>query len=76
MFWAVAVTLPQFSTTTLKQSNAMKRQLLIFMMAVAALANHAYTVTDTIFNRSDHEDYAFGADVSFVPMMESRKALA
>lgn len=31
----------------------------------------AITVTDTIFNRYAHEDFAFGADVSFVPQMES-----
>jgi len=35
------------------------------------LSSYAITVTDTIFNRSQHEDYAFGADVSFVPQMES-----
>ena len=30
------------------------------------------TVTDTIFDREAHEyDFAFGADVSFVPQMES-----
>jgi arabinogalactan endo-1,4-beta-galactosidase len=31
----------------------------------------AITVTDTLFNRSAHElDFAFGADISFVPQME------
>ncbi len=40
-------------------------------MAWALTAAPAITVTDTLFNRSEHEDFAFGADVSFVPMMES-----
>ena len=35
------------------------------------MSAHAITVTDTIFNRYEHEDFAFGADVSFVPQMES-----
>ena len=35
------------------------------------MSSHAITVTDTIFNRYAHEDFAFGADVSFVPMMEN-----
>lgn len=33
--------------------------------------SQSQTVTDTIFNRYEHEDFAFGADVSFVPQMES-----
>ena len=41
------------------------------MMAWAAMSAHAVTVTDTLFNRNAHEDFAFGADVSFVPQMES-----
>ncbi len=41
------------------------------MMTCASFSVHAITVTDTIFNRYDHEEFAFGADVSFVPMMES-----
>ena len=40
-------------------------------MACTTINAQTLTVTDTIFNRSEHEDYAFGADVSFVPMMES-----
>jgi arabinogalactan endo-1,4-beta-galactosidase len=40
-------------------------------MAWATMSAHAITVTDTLFNRSQHEDFAFGADVSFVPQMES-----
>ena len=40
-------------------------------MAWALTVAPAITVTDTLFNRSEHEDFAFGADVSFVPMMES-----
>ena len=40
-------------------------------MAWAAMSAHAITVTDTIFNRYEHEEFAFGADVSFVPQMES-----
>ena len=49
----------------------MKRLLMILTMAWAAMSVHAITVPDTIFNRSAHEDFAFGADVSFVPQMES-----
>ncbi len=48
----------------------MKRQLLSLFFAFMALGTQAITVTDTIFNRYAHEDYAFGADVSFVPQME------
>lgn len=44
---------------------------MMLTMAWAAMSAHAITVTDTIFNRYAHEDFAFGADVSFVPMMES-----
>lgn len=33
--------------------------------------SQSLTVTDTIFNRYEHEEFAFGADVSFVPQMES-----
>ena len=40
-------------------------------MAWATMSAHAITVTDTLFNRNLHEDFAFGADVSFVPQMES-----
>ncbi len=43
----------------------------MMLMAWAAIGVRAITVTDTIFNRSEHEVFAFGADVSFVPMMES-----
>ena len=50
----------------------MRKQLLLMLtMAWAAMSVEAITVTDTIFNRSAHEDFAFGADVSFVPQMES-----
>ena len=46
----------------------MRKQLLLMLtMAWAAMSVEAITVTDTIFNRSAHEDFAFGADVSFVP---------
>ena len=41
------------------------------LIAWTAMSSHAITVTDTIFNRYAHEDFAFGADVSFVPMMEN-----
>ena len=44
---------------------------MMLTMAWAAMSAHAVTVTDTIFNRYAHEDFAFGADVSFVPQMES-----
>ena len=40
-------------------------------MAWETMSAHAITVTDTIFNRYAHEYFAFGADVSFVPQMES-----
>ncbi len=49
----------------------MKQLLLMLLTGWAALSAHAITVTDTIFNRYEHEEFAFGADVSFVPMMES-----
>ena len=48
----------------------MRRIILMSVLTWMTLAMHAYTVTDTIFNRSQHEDYAFGADISFVPQME------
>lgn len=40
-------------------------------MVWMSMSVRAITVTDTIFNRYEHEDFAFGADVSFVPQMES-----
>lgn len=49
----------------------MKRFFLFLMMMVLGIGTKAVTITDTIFNRYEHEDFAFGADVSFVPMMES-----
>ena len=49
----------------------MKRSTLFVVMVVMALTAQAITVTDTLFNRAAHEaDFAFGADVSFVPQME------
>lgn len=48
----------------------MKKLLMIMSMAWAVVSAHAITVTDTIFNRYAHEEFAFGADVSFVPQME------
>lgn len=46
--------------------------LLILMGMGKATTLHAITVTDTIFDRKAHEqDFAFGADVSFVSQMES-----
>ncbi len=48
------------------------RLLLMMVFAWLALVGRADTITDTIFNRAEHEeDFAFGADVSFVPQMES-----
>lgn len=47
-----------------------KRGILFCALAWLALTCQAMTVTDTLFNRSAHEDFAFGADVSFVPQME------
>jgi len=55
----------------IKLYTAMNRSLLVFFVTWLALSARAITVTDTIFSRSAHDDYAFGADVSFVPMMES-----
>lgn len=54
----------------------MKVRLLTVMLIALVWAgqngwSQSLTVTDTIFNRYEHEDYAFGADVSFVPQMES-----
>ncbi len=48
----------------------MKKFLPLLIMVCGALNMHAITVTDSIFNRYDHEEFAFGADVSFVPAME------
>ena len=54
----------------------MKVRLLTVMLIALVWAgqngwSQSLTVTDTIFNRYEHEDFAFGADVSFVPQMES-----
>ncbi len=50
----------------------MRRHLFLFFFSWLALYGRAITVTDTIFDRQAYEDsFAFGADVSFVPMMES-----
>lgn len=49
----------------------MKKLFMMLMTAWLAVGAHTITVTDTIFNRYDHEEFAFGADVSFVPQMES-----
>ena len=49
----------------------MKQLLLTLALVWTAISAGAITVTDTIFNRYKHEDFAFGADVSFVPQMES-----
>ncbi len=50
----------------------MKRILLLSFLLCFTVGIHAIMVTDTIFNRAAHEtDFAFGADVSFVPQMES-----
>jgi len=55
----------------LKTIDMMKQLLMAMAMAWTAMGIQAATVTDTIFNRYEHENYAFGADVSFVPQMES-----
>lgn len=48
-----------------------KRATLLILLMVMTFGVRAITVTDTLFNRSVHEqDFAFGADVSFVPQME------
>ena len=56
----------------------MTRKLLLTMRMIVGLTMgfsnqaRALTVTDTIFDRKMHEqDFAFGADVSFVSQMES-----
>lgn len=49
----------------------MKKNLLLLMLLWLSLGTHAITVTDTVFNRKEHEEFAFGADISFVPQMES-----
>jgi arabinogalactan endo-1,4-beta-galactosidase len=49
----------------------MKRIFLLLTLMSVLLNSFAYTVTDSIFNRYEHDDFAFGADVSFVPQMES-----
>ncbi len=51
--------------------STMKRILSMLLLTWLAISANAITVTDTLFHRYEHEDYAFGADVSFVPMMES-----
>ena len=56
---------------TMKHYSLMTLLLILIGMGNATAA-HAITVTDTIFDRKDHEqDFAFGADVSFVSQMES-----
>ena len=45
--------------------------LLTLALVWTAMSAGAITVTDTIFNHHEHEEFAFGADVSFVPQMES-----
>ena len=40
-------------------------------MVCCVIGIHAITVTDSIFDRNKIENFAFGADVSFVPQMES-----
>lgn len=48
-----------------------KRATLLILLMAMTFGVRAITVTDTLFNRSVHEqDFAFGADVSFVPQME------
>ena len=48
-----------------------KRATLLILLMAMTFGVRAITVTDTLFNRSAHEqDFAFGADVSFVPQME------
>lgn len=48
------------------------RGILCCVVVWSALACHALTVTDTLFNHSAAQaNFAFGADVSFVPQMES-----
>lgn len=64
-----------FFVPFIKQRHSMKRQLLTLLMAATAMALQAATVTDTIFTRAAHEDFAFGADVSFVPMMAGTRWL-
>ena len=48
-----------------------KRATLLILLMAMTFGIRAITVTDTLFNRSAHElDFAFGADISFVPQME------
>ena len=48
-----------------------KRATLLILLMAMTFGVRAITVTDTLFNRSAHElDFAFGADISFVPQME------
>ena len=50
----------------------MKKRIILLLTLMSVLtSSFAYTVTDSVFNRYEHEDFAFGADVSFVPQMES-----
>lgn len=49
----------------------MKLLLLLLTMVCYVVGIHAITVTDSIFDRNKIENFAFGADVSFVPQMES-----
>ncbi|MCR5393954.1 MAG: glycosyl hydrolase 53 family protein [Bacteroidales bacterium] len=48
----------------------MKRIFTSLLALALSVPMWAFTVTDTIFNRYEHESFAFGADISFVPQME------
>ena len=50
----------------------MKRIILILYIGLI-IGAQAKTVTTQIFDRWAHENFAFGADVSFVPNMENSK---
>lgn len=64
------------SRYSLQKNETMKVRLLTVILIALVWAgqngwSQSLTVTDTIFNRYAHEDFAFGTDVNFVPQMES-----
>ncbi len=68
-FYEINLYLCNLKTT--KTRLMMIRKIVLMMFAWLTISMQAATVTDTIFNRYAHEEFAFGADVGFVPMMES-----
>ena len=54
-------------------SKSQKRIILLILYISLIIGAQAKTVTTQIFDRWAHENFVFGADVSFVPNMENSK---